>query len=93
MPTSRYLPRGELGGIAPNTIANMTKRSNRTLECTSATFGMRDDVSSNVASVTMKMKYVAARSTSRSTATRTQPSSLSLTATLQTTVSTTLRGL
>ena len=63
------------------------------LECTLATSGMRDGVSSNVASVTTKMKCVTARSTSKSTATRTQLSSLSLTATLQTMVSTTLRGL
>ena len=63
------------------------------LECISATFGMRDGILSNVALVAMKTKCVAARITKRSTATRTQPSSLSLTTTPQTTVSTTLRGL
>ena len=62
------------------------------LEYILATSEMRSGVSSTVALVTMKTKYVAARSTSRSTATRTQPSSLSLTATLQMTVLTTLRG-
>ena len=91
-PTSRYLSRGEPGATAPNTIANTTRRSNRTLECTSATFGMCDGVSTNVASVVMKTKYVAARSMKRSTTTRTRPSSLFLTATPHTTMSITLRG-
>ena len=36
------------------------------LECTSVISRMRDGVSSNVASVAMKMKYAAARSTSKS---------------------------
>ena len=93
LPTSHCLPRGEPGATALNTIANTTRRSNRMLECTSATSEMRDGVSSIVASVAMKTKYVAAKSTSRSMTTRTQPSSLSLMAMLQTTVSTTLRGL
>ena len=63
------------------------------LECTSATFEMHDGVSSNVTSVTMKTKCVATRSTSRSMATQTQPSILSLTVMLQTMALTTLRGL
>ena len=92
-PTSRCLSRGEPGATASNTITNTTRRSNRMLEYILATSRMCGGVSSNVALVAMKTKCVAARSTSRSTATRTQPSSLSLTATLQTTVSTTLRGL
>ena len=53
-------------------IASTTKRSNRTPECTSATFGTHDGVSTNDVSGTMKMKYDVARSTSRNTATRTQ---------------------
>ena len=77
----------------PNTIASMTRRSNRMLEYILATFGMRGSVSSNVALVAMKTKCVAARITKRSTATRTQPSSLLLTVTLQTMVSTTMRVL
>ena len=42
------------------------------LECTSVTFGMHDGVSSNVASVAMKMKYAVARSMSKSTVIQTQ---------------------
>ena len=76
----------------PNTIANTTRRSNRTLECTLATSGMHDSASSNIASVAMKTKYVAARSTSRSMATRTQLSSRSTPATLQLTPTTTPKG-
>ena len=63
------------------------------LEYISATSRMRDGISSNVALVAMKTKCVAARITKRSTATQTQPSSLSPTTTPQTTVPTTLRGL
>ena len=92
-PTNHCLSRGEPRAITPNTIANMTKRSNRTLEGTSTTFGMHNGVSSNVALVATKTKCVAARITKRSMATRTQPSSLSPTTMPQTTVSTTLRGL
>ena len=92
LPTSRCLLRGEPGAITPNTIANMTRRLNKTLECTSATSGMHDGVSSNVTLVAIKTKYAAARSTSRSMATQTQPSSRSLMAMLQTTAPTTLRG-
>ena len=58
-----------------------------------ATSGMHGSISSNVALVAMKTKCIAARITKRSTATQTQPSSLSLTTTLQMTVSTALRGL
>ena len=54
---------------------------------------MRGGVSSNIALVAMKMKYVAARITKGSTATQTQPSSLSSTTMPQITVSTILRGL
>ena len=91
-PTSRYLSRGGPRGIAPNTIASTTRRSNRMLEYISATSGMRDGVSSNVGPVTMKTKYVAARSTSRSTATRTQLSSQLTLATLQLMPTTTPKG-
>ena len=63
------------------------------LECTSATSGMHDGVSSNVASVAMKTKYAAARSMSRSTETQTQLSSRSTSATLQLTSTTTPKGL
>ena len=62
------------------------------LECTSATSGMHDGISSNVVSVTMKTKCVAARSMSKSTTTQTQPSSRSLMAMMQTLSPTTLRG-
>ena len=62
------------------------------LECTSATSGMHDGVSSNVASVAMKTKYVATRSTSRSTETQTQLSSKLTSATLQPTPTTTLKA-
>ena len=75
-----------------NTIANTTRRSNRMLECTSVTFRMHDDVSSNVASVAMKKKYVAARSMSKSTVIRTQLWSRSPPTTLQTTPPTTRRA-
>ena len=71
----------------------MTRRSTRTSECTSTNFEMHDDVSTNAASVAMNMKYVAARSTSKSTVTQTQLSSHSSAATLQTTAPTTPRGL
>jgi hypothetical protein len=47
----------------PSIIASTTKRSNRMPECTSVTFGMHDDVSINVTSDSMKMKYNASRST------------------------------
>ena len=71
-PTNHYLPRGELEATTPSIIASMTKRSNKTPECTSVTFGMHDGVSSNIASVAMKNKYATARSTSKSTVIRTQ---------------------
>ena len=61
-----------LGAIVPSIIASTTRRSNRTLECTTVISGMHDGVSSSVASVAMKMKYAAARSTSKSTVTQTQ---------------------
>ena len=86
------LLQGEPGATAPSIIASTTRRSNRTLECTSVTSGMHDDVSTNVALVAMKMKYAATRSMSRSTATRTQPSSQLPVAMLQLTVLTTSRG-
>ena len=70
--TSHYLPRGELEATTPSIIASTTKRSNRTPECTSVTFGMHDGASINVASGAMKMKYDATRSTSESTVIRTQ---------------------
>ena len=70
-PTSHYLPRGELEATTPSIIASTTKRSNRTPECTSVTFGMHDGVSINVVSGAMKMKYDVAESTSRSTVTQT----------------------
>ena len=63
------------------------------LEYISATSGMRGGVSSTVALVATKTKYVAARITKGSTATQTQPSSLSPTTTPQIMVSTILRGL
>ena len=63
------------------------------LEYILAASGMRGGVSSNVALVAMKTKCIAARITKRSTATQTQPSSLSPTTTPLMTVSTTLRGL
>ena len=63
------------------------------LEYISATSRICNGVLSNVALVAMKTKCVAARITKRSTATRTQPSSLSPTTTPQMMVSTTLRGL
>ena len=71
-PTSHYLPRGELEATTPSIITSMTKRSNRTPECTSVTFGMHDGVSINDISGAMKMKYDVTRSTSKSTVTRTQ---------------------
>ena len=77
-----FLSKGDLGDIAPNTIANTTRRSNRMLEYILATSRMRGGVSSTVTLVAMKTKYVAARITKGSTATQTQPLSLSLTATL-----------
>ena len=76
--------RAELGATALNTTANTTRRSTRTSECTSTIFEMHDDVSTNTASVAIKKKYAAARSTSKSTVTRTQLSSRSMPATLQT---------
>ena len=69
LPTSHYLPRGELEATTPSITASTTKRSNKMLEYTSATSRMHDIESSNVVSVAMKMKYAAARSTSKSTAT------------------------
>ena len=69
---SRCLSRGEPGATTSITIANMTKKSNRMFECTSTIFEMHDDVSMNSASVAMKKKYAAARSTSKSTVIRTQ---------------------
>ena len=55
----------------PSIIASTTKRSNKTPECTSVTFGMHDGVSINAALGAMKMKCDAAKITSRSTVTRT----------------------
>ena len=68
---SRCLSRGEPGATTSITIANMTKKSNRMFECTSTIFEMHDDASMNAALVTMKTKYATARSTSKSTVTRT----------------------
>ena len=53
-------------------------------KCTSTISEMWDDVSTNTASATMKKKYVAARSMSKSMVTRTQLLSRSTPATLQT---------
>ena len=72
MPTSHYLPRGELEATTPSIIASTTKRSNRMPECTSATFEMHDGVSINDVLGAMKMKYDIPRSTSKSTITQTQ---------------------
>ena len=74
--------RAEPRETALNITVNLTRRLTRTSGCTSTISEMHDDVSTNAASVAMKTKYVAARSTSKSTATRTQPSSQSLVATL-----------
>ena len=63
----------------PNTIANTTRRSNRMLECTSAT--------------SMKTKYAAAKSMSRSMETQTQLLSRSTPTTLQPMLTSTLKGL
>ena len=63
------------------------------LEYISATSRMHDGVLSNVALVTMKTKCIAARITKGSTATQTQPLSLSPTIMPHITVSTILRGL
>ena len=84
--------RVELGATALNITANPTRRLTRTSECTSTIFEMHDDVSTNAASVAMKTKYAATRSTSKSMVTRTQLLSRSPTATLQTTAPTTPRG-
>ena len=62
------------------------------LECTSATSGMHDGISSNVVSVAMKKKYAAIKSTSKSSVTQTQLSSRSMPAMLQITAPTTLKG-
>ena len=91
-PTSHYLSRGEPEATAPSIIASTTRRLNKMLECTSVTFGMHDGVSSNVASVAMKKKYAAVKSTSRSSVTRTQLSSCSTPAMLEITASTTPKG-
>ena len=61
-------------------------------ECTSTIFEMHDDVSTNVASVTMKTKYTVAKSMSKSMVTRTQLSSRSTPATLHTMAPTTPKG-
>ena len=74
--------RVELGATTLNITANPTRRLTRTFECTSTISEMHDDVSTNAASVAMKMKYTAARSMSKSTVTQTQLSSRSLMATL-----------
>ena len=63
--------RAELGATTPNIPANTTRRSTRTFGCTSTISEMHNDVSTNVALVAMKMKYAAARSTSKSTVTQT----------------------
>ena len=76
--------RGELGATALNTLANMTRKSTRTSKRTSTISEMRDNVSTNASSVTMKKNYATARSTSKSMVTRTQLSSRSTPATLQT---------
>ena len=75
-----------------NINAILTRRSTRTSECTSTISEMHNDVSTNATSVTMKMKYATARSTSKSTVTQTQLSSHSPTATLQTMAPTTPRA-
>ena len=75
-----------------NTIANTTRRSNKMLECTSATSRIHDGVSSNVASVAMKTKYAAGRSTSRSMETQTQLLSRSTPAMLRSMPTTTPKG-
>ena len=74
--------RVELGATTLNITANPTRRSTKTSECTSTISEMHDDVSTNTVSVTMKKKYAAARSTSKSTVTWTQLSSCSTPATL-----------
>ena len=61
-------------------------------KCTLIIFEMHDDISTSAASVAMKMKYTAARSTSKGMVTRTQLSSRSPMATLQTMAPTTLRA-
>ena len=68
----------------------MTKRSTRTFECTSTISETRDDVSTSAISVVMK-KYTAAKSMSKSSVTRTQLSSHSMPAMLQTMALTTLK--
>ena len=75
-----------------STFANMTRMSTRTSECTSTISEMHEDVSTNVASVAMKKKYAAARSTSMSMVTRTQLLSRSTLATLQAMALTTPKG-
>ena len=84
--------RVEQGTTALNITASMTRRSTKTSECTSTISEMHDDVSMNVASVTMKKKYATARSMSKSMVIRTQLWSRSLQATLQTTTPTTQKG-
>ena len=61
-------------------------------KCTSTIYEMHDDILTNAASVTMKKKYAAYRSTSKRTITRTQLLSRSTSATLQTTAPTTPKG-
>jgi len=83
--------RAELGATALNITANMTRRLTRMFDYISTISKMYDDVSMNAASVAMKKKYTAARSMRKSTVPRTQLSSCSTMATLQTTVPTTLK--
>ena len=91
-PTNHYLPRGVLEATTPSTIASMTKRSNKTPECTSVTFGMHDGVSINAALGAMKMKCDTAKITSRSTVTWTQLWSRSSLAILLISAPTTRKG-
>ena len=61
-------------------------------ECTSIIFEMHDDISTSAASIAMKKKYAAIKSTSKSLVTQTQLSSHSMPAMLQITAPTTPKG-
>ena len=66
--------RGELGGTASTTHANMTKRSTKMSERTSTISGMRDVISMGVVSLGMWRKYADVKNTSKSSVIRMQPS-------------------
>ena len=87
------LSRGEPGATALTTLANMTRKSTRTSEHTSTISETCDDISTSAISLAMKKKYAAVKNTSKSLVIRTQPSSHSMSATPQITVSTILKGL